>query len=335
MSHNKFPSIEGFHTVRRYRPDYATQVQYRGKVKLHGTNAGVQVKPNGEVMAQSRSRFISPTDDNAGFARWVEENREFFSALAQGSVMTSIGGLAPMTIHGEWCGQGIMKGASICQVERKLFAVFAIQYGPTEGEGTIMVIEPDTIQNTIGDHEDIFVLPWYGEPMMADFDDEDSLRDFVDAVSKMVEDVEACDPWVRETFGVEGTGEGLVLMPGDGTPILREVCSRLMFKAKGQKHQVVKQKKAIQMDPETAATVAEFVDLMVTPVRLEQGVRETNRGELVFEMKSMGAFLGWVGKDVKKESVAELDQSGLEWKDVSKAVTARAREWFMEQHETI
>ena len=48
-------------------------VRYRAKVKLHGANAGVQVTPDG-LLAQSRSRLLTPGDDRKGFARWVAEH---------------------------------------------------------------------------------------------------------------------------------------------------------------------------------------------------------------------------------------------------------------------
>jgi hypothetical protein len=50
------------------------------------------------IWAQSRSRFITPDDDNYGFARWVQENG---SALIQ---------LGAGYHFGEWWGQGIQRG---------------------------------------------------------------------------------------------------------------------------------------------------------------------------------------------------------------------------------
>ena len=39
------------------------------------------------------------------------------------------------------------------------------------------------------------------------------------------------------------------------------------------------------------------------------------------------------GKDVQKESVAELAASGLAWTDVQKAVSTAARDWFKQKVE--
>ena len=69
-----------------------------------------------------------------------------------------------------------------------------------------------------------------------------------------------------------------------------------------------------------------FVDLVVTPARLEQGVSEACGGE--YQLKRMGEFIRWVSADVQKETKAELDAAGLTWKQVQKAVASHAREWL-------
>src|SRR4051812_2981949 len=44
--------------------------------KIDGTNAAVIVTDDWEIAAQSRSRLITPVDDNFGFARWVYDNED-------------------------------------------------------------------------------------------------------------------------------------------------------------------------------------------------------------------------------------------------------------------
>lgn len=56
-------------------------VTYRAKIKLHGTNAGIQITPEGEVAAQKRSQIINSQNDNAGFATWVAKNIKYFERL--------------------------------------------------------------------------------------------------------------------------------------------------------------------------------------------------------------------------------------------------------------
>lgn len=336
----KFPSIEAFHTVRKYLPENIDELWYRAKIKLHGTNAGVRIKRNGEIFARSRTRTLTPDDDNYGFAKWVEENKDFFTKVrANVNAAYKQWGELPVIVFGEWCGSGIMKNVAISSVERKIFCVFAIQIGEDDDDA-IMLSSPEAIGLLLTPtHEDIFVLPWFDNGAMFgfDFNNKEQMQQQLDFINKQIEAIDAVDPWVKETFGIEGHGEGLVFTPFHqdreddirlGPP--RWLYSRCAFKAKGEKHKVVKQKKAVQLDPEVVESITSFVDMFVTPQRLEQGVREVSRGELVFEHRLIGPFLGWMGKDVQKESTSELEASGLEWKQVAKAVTTRAREWYLE-----
>lgn len=65
--------------------------------KLDGTNAQVIVTEDGRVAAASRSRLITPEDDNYGFAAWVKQHEN------------ELLGLGPGRHYGEWCGGGIQK----------------------------------------------------------------------------------------------------------------------------------------------------------------------------------------------------------------------------------
>jgi hypothetical protein len=44
--------------------------------KIDGTNAQVCIAEDGTLLAGSRTRWITTTDDNFGFAAWVEAHRE-------------------------------------------------------------------------------------------------------------------------------------------------------------------------------------------------------------------------------------------------------------------
>ena len=52
--------------------------------KIDGTNACVVIKDGDIVGVQSRKRFITPEDDNYGFAAWVEENRDELLKMGDG-----------------------------------------------------------------------------------------------------------------------------------------------------------------------------------------------------------------------------------------------------------
>lgn len=66
--------------------------------KIDGTNAQIYIDETGEkIFAGSRTRWIKPSDDNFGFAKWVQENK------------TELLRLGPGSHFGEWWGQGIQR----------------------------------------------------------------------------------------------------------------------------------------------------------------------------------------------------------------------------------
>ncbi len=322
----KWGSIELLHNLYRIleRMGEKPKVTYRAKVKLDGTNAGVQVFCDGKVATQSRTQVITPKNDNLGFANWVDRNLEYFSNLASSE---------HLTIFGEWCGQGIQKRTAISKIDRKVFVVFAMQFGGVDGQVPRLEIDPKKICDYFPHHNDIFVLPFYDNPITIDFGDQAQLKSQTEVLNQMVQEVENLDFWVKETFGIEGIGEGLVFYPEISDPVNGLSYSELFFKAKGEKHQVVKTKKRVQVSPEKVASIEEFVRLFVTEPRLEQGVTEACQGEL--DIKKMGVFLQWFANDVKKESVDELECAQLTWKDVNKAVSKAAREWYQKRIQSL
>ena len=319
LAFQKWTSIELLHNVRRNLEilgDAVTLI-YRAKIKLHGTNAGVQITTEGKVAAQKRSQIIKPKSDNAGFAVWVENNIDYFSALKP---------TENITIFGEWCGSNIQKGVAISQIDRKIFAVFAIQIGDDINTIKKLEVRPEYISKMLPQHPDIFVLPFYGEPITLNFGNEEQLKLAADKINLMVEAVEKSDPWVKDTFNIEGIGEGLVMYPDTDKLVEKANYTDYLFKAKGLKHQVVKTEKAVSINPEKAENIEEFVRLFVTEARLNQAVTEACDGQ--YDMKRMGDFLKWFSLDVQKESVAELEASGLTWKEVNKPLMNDAKEWY-------
>jgi hypothetical protein len=78
--------------------------------KIDGTNAQVIIDDNcDQVAAASRSRLITPEDDNYGFAGWVQRNKdELFK-------------LGPGRHFGEWWGAGIQRKYGISEKRFSLF----------------------------------------------------------------------------------------------------------------------------------------------------------------------------------------------------------------------
>lgn len=332
MSHFSWPEIDGFHSVRRTLVHYPhllggrNTVTYRGKVKLHGTNAGIYFRA-GRFTAQSRTAVITPTSDNMGFAKWVDERTD---ALAEAYKRMD----SDMVIFGEWCGANVQRGVALSQLKERIFAAFAAYKISARGEPTdALVTSPEELAGLVGGIPGAYVLPWYGDTFDVPWlDPAEELEPIVARINDVVADVETVDPWVRDTFGVEGTGEGLVYYPISHGG--RENFTNMSFKAKGKKHKTVEGAPA-QVKPSKAEGAEAFATLVLTEARLEQGARAVIRGggELTFDMKLMGPFIAWVTGDVQKECEAELEASSLTWKAVSREVVDAAKKWYVSKIE--
>jgi len=80
--------------------------------KIDGTNAVIYVPEDGSpLLFGSRTRWITPDDDNHGFARWAEAHEAELRTLGQG-------------LHfGEWWGPGINRGYGL---REKVFSLFNV-----------------------------------------------------------------------------------------------------------------------------------------------------------------------------------------------------------------
>lgn len=75
------------------------------------------------VLAQSRNRFITPEDDNYGFAAWVRDNAmELVRLLGVG------------THFGEWWGHGIQRGYGLVKGDRRFSLFNVVRYGYIHAE---------------------------------------------------------------------------------------------------------------------------------------------------------------------------------------------------------
>lgn len=81
--------------------------------KIDGTNAQLLITDSGEMLIGSRTRWITTQDDNYGFARWVEGNKQELLKLGAGRHF------------GEWWGSGIQRGYGL-QKGEKIFSLFNV-----------------------------------------------------------------------------------------------------------------------------------------------------------------------------------------------------------------
>lgn len=122
----------GFPKIARFnRPWIITE-------KIDGTNAQVLIVPREEtnegavavvgdlaLYAGSRTRFITPENDNQGFARWVLEHAEELAGLGVGAHF------------GEWWGLGIQRSYGL---NEKRFSLFNVHKWGTERPGCCHVV---------------------------------------------------------------------------------------------------------------------------------------------------------------------------------------------------
>lgn len=324
----KWPSIENLYNVKRALKKTKNifelpTIHYRPKIKLDGTNAAVHIHSDGSVYTQSRNRLITTRKDNYGFASWVASKSSVFAnmKLPQNVV----------TLYGEWCGKGIQERCSISEVDRRIFCIFGAVVASLNGNTLFM--KPEALEMLLRQTQktdpDIYVLNWLNEGWKLNFNKINELKEQVEDINKFVDAVEKCDPWVKDNFGIEGLGEGIVLYPEYSNNYSFEEYCNLMFKVKGAAHRVVNHKKGALLEPIVPEGTKEFVNLFVTENRMLQAVEEACEGEYI--MRKLGPFLKWMGQDIKKESTIELEESGLVWKDVAKFINVVAKDWYREK----
>jgi hypothetical protein len=89
--------------------------------KIDGTSAQVYIDDEGNLWVGSRSRWITPQDDNYGFARFVLDHEEQCRQLGPGRHF------------GEWWGCGIQRGYN---EREKIFSLFNIHRADDVSETT-------------------------------------------------------------------------------------------------------------------------------------------------------------------------------------------------------
>ncbi|WP_267550333.1 RNA ligase family protein [Rhizobium rhizogenes] len=107
--------FEAFQKISRANKSYGCVITE----KLDGTNAQILIE-NGEIVGVgSRNRWLSSekTNDNYGFAGWVERNYDDLLKLGEGRH------------YGEWYGNGIQRAYGLAE---KRFALFNVSRWATQ-----------------------------------------------------------------------------------------------------------------------------------------------------------------------------------------------------------
>ena len=290
-------------------------ITFTGTVKLHGSNSSISTNGD-EIWYQSRKRIITVDKDNCGFAQFCTARKESIGKLFTVVDMRVGEPDAIVCIFGEICGQGVQKGVSISALPR-MFVIFAVKVVPKEGVSYYIdskgLSDPDNLIYNIYDFQTFEVEVDFEYPGIAQ-------NKFVE----LVNEVERECP-VGKALGVtEGNtiGEGIVWTAYfDGV--------KHSMKTKGEKHSSSRTKTIAPIDIERLNSIQEFVEYAVTNNRLNQAIAEIFEGaEPVIQQ--MSDFLKWIIRDIADEEVGVLEENGLILKDVTRAVSNKARSWFQE-----
>lgn len=323
-------------------------LEFRGTVKLHGCNAAIVRTASSTVRNsihfQSRERILSAGGGLMGFyahmigktdaiVRIFDSILRYLKPSDNGSTEETEQAEA-IAIFGEWCGPGIQKGVAISKLPN-MFVIFAVK-AVYHSETAEQWLDVSKLSGLTDEKARIFnIMQFRSFTVVIDFNKQESLVEGKKKMDELTLNVEEECP-VGKHFGVSGTGEGIVWQAVQ-TPDLpvfksgRYTSSRFWFKTKGLKHAPPAKPKNLGK-PGTDPKLDSFVESVVTPGRLEQGLQVLVREMLLpLEAKSIGAFIRWIIADVMKEEYDRIEQAGIDKKLLSGLIASMAKKWFLGQ----
>lgn len=107
--------------------------------KIDGTNAQIFITEDGDLFCGSRNRWITPSDDNHGFARWAEGNKQELLKLGPGRHF------------GEWWGSGIQRGYNLPKGEKRFSLFNAVRWCEYFQEPQVRSVNPKTGESVLQD----------------------------------------------------------------------------------------------------------------------------------------------------------------------------------------
>lgn len=315
----------GYHGLEQHeRP----VVDFEGTVKLHGTNAGIRLLGIGiRPIAVARTRVATVMNDNHGFAMFLEGiPQDIFDEIYIDN--NGLNQNTAITIFGEWCGGNIQGGVALSGCP-KHFVAFAATCDDMTAEAGYRYIDYNIFTKEMNGHglHDIREIDTFEITIDFRLGNQDEV---VAQLTQWVEEVEACCPWAKEKFGVEGIGEGIVFHRKDDP-----TNNYWIFKIKGDKHSKGGDRakgKIVEIDLVKVENVSECVDVILTEARMIQMMFDNN---FTYDPRNIGPFLKAVCVDCVKEQIDVVVENGLQWDDVAKVVQTRARNWFLAKSKEI
>lgn len=321
--------------------DGQQKILFKYKVKLHGTNAAIRVLNDLTLIPQSRNRDISVESDNHGFAKWVKDNEAVLKKMLPSNSV----------VYGEWAGPGIQSGVAVSQIPKRSFFIFGIADDPHySGETNNIIMDYIQVRHALKYFDintthfphnpeiGLYIIPDAGE-FEVTFNDPTMDITFLEDIAKSVGD---CDPLIKDLFGIEGPGEGIVCYPsiatygdfivengpdGNEWDINRaELFKSLRFKVKDDRHKSRARKIKKPIDEKLDLSIKEFVDEFATEARMKQCLNELSISE--FSRSQYGPVIKWMSQDILNESKQALEDASMTWKQVAGRVNARVKSLY-------
>ena len=338
MNHYSYPSINQFRTLlsevdlrARYigkddagEPIYTDEkkdvvLNLYGSVKLHGSNFSIVYTKLGEYYSQSRERVLDDSFDIHGFNEYSKKIKSYMLERFK-DIYTRYESddIEAIVVYGEYCGKGIQKKLALAHVD-KFWAPFSINIKYKDVNKESLQLIPEELYAFDNDELRIHNVCKFGEwSIMADFLNPSSYDYQLEQITKKVE---ALCP-AAKYFGVEGNGEGVVWTTHFNGKNFR-------MKIKGLSHSISKMKSIVEIDPTKVNSINEFIDYAVTDTRLNQGLSWVIDNKFVMDLSSYGKFIKWINEDILKEESDVLSANNLTMKDVSKAISNKAKVFYM------
>jgi len=307
------PTEEQKIKLQEYKPNLPT-LTFVGSEKLHGENMAICYS-EGEMWVQGRRQVRTLLGDQNGMAHFVEERKKLFTELFM-QIITELfeGRITNKTIvlDAEWAGGNIQKGNAACSGTDK--AVYLFDYFRIVDNITEEVEFVSTLDLHIQQDVQIYKMADFGKyTIQLDFNKPKQCEEQLNELALKIEEHSPIAEYFKKPDNV---GEGVYLYSEYKEELLR-------LKAKGEKHggkpKQPREPKQKLTDEQTKA----LLDLAdkVTPVwRITQGITETN----ATEVKHVGALIGWVIQDIKKEEV--LTKSELS--NISRYVAQITKDYY-------
>ena len=336
MSHSSYSSIEQLrHLIKDVEHYYKNKcvadtlptLRFTGTIKLHGTNAGIGYNNKDGLWCQSRSNIITPKQDNAGCAFFVESNKQYFIDTIKMIATNNMIDLDTnsLILFGEWCGTGIQKGVAISKLPR-MFVAFDVKVVPNNGDDAYYI--DTTLPEIVNNDERKIYNIYLFKTFTIDIDFNNIAGQGTDCLREIIDEVEKCCPFGK-ALGAEGVGEGVVFKHHYSPR------GRYIFKLKGDEHKVSKEKVKIEVAPEVIASINEFCDRTVSDNRLTQAI------DMIFhnnpalptyntpiEMKHVQKIITWMRDDIWKEEMDVMVANKLEPNMVFSELAKRTSSMF-------